>query len=46
MLGSYNEIVLEHRVFVVDGGKEIIRVLVLMEEGELGYSSHMAIASG
>ena len=32
MLGNYDEIVRDHRVFVVDGGEEIIGVLVLIEE--------------
>ena len=32
MLGNYDEIVRDHRVFVVDGGEEIVGVLVLIEE--------------
>lgn len=32
MLGNYDEIVRDHRVFVVDGGEEIIGVLVLIEK--------------
>ena len=32
MLGNYDEIVRDHRVFVVDGAEEIIGVLVLIEE--------------
>ena len=34
MLGNYDEIVRDHRVFVVDGGGEIIGVLVLIEDKE------------
>lgn len=32
MLENYDEIVRDHRVFVVDGGEEIVGVLVLIEE--------------
>lgn len=35
MLGNYDEIVRDHRVFVVDGGEAIIGVLVLIKE-EIG----------
>ena len=39
MLGNCGEFVRNHRVFVVDGGEEIIGVLVLIEE-ESGHFGH------